>query len=217
VSEQQVCYRVIAFNTIGDSPASNIDCTTPPVGPTNLAATSLEDQSIDLTWQDNSAVEDGYQVQRAAGTAAFTAVANLPTNSTSYGDAEVSPNTSYEYRVRAKKDGGFSDHSNIASSGICVPTGTEETCGNGTDDDCDGLIDTDPECGQATCNWEPCPPGFVCDIDGFCVSHCEDGSRNGDEGDVDCGGSCTAKCESGQHCWGDWDCASTSCVEDMCQ
>jgi fibronectin type III domain protein len=216
VSEQQVCYRVIAYNAAGDSP-SNIDCTTPPAGPTNLVATSLEDQSIDLSWGDNSAVEDGYQVQRAAGSQseAFSTLASLPVNSTSYRDLEVSPNTSYQYRVWAKKDGGPSDLSNIASAGSCVPAGTEEICDNGTDDDCDGLIDRDPEC--ATCGWDACPSGFICDPDGFCISHCSDGWQNGDEGDVDCGGSCSAKCQAGQRCYGNFDCASNFCVNSICQ
>jgi fibronectin type III domain protein len=215
VSEQQVCYRVIAYNSAGDSP-SNIDCTTPPAAPTDLAAASLEDHSVDLTWADHSLVEDGYQVQRAAGSqsAAFSALAELPANSTSYRDVDVSPNTSYQYRVWAKKDGGPSDLSNIASAGLCVPTGTEEICENGTDDDCDGLIDRDAEC--ATCLWDGCAHGYICDPEGFCVSHCSDGWQNGDEGDVDCGGSCSAKCQSGQSCHGNFDCASNFCVNLIC-
>jgi hypothetical protein len=215
-SEQQVCYRVIAYNAFGDS-QSNIDCTTPPAGPTDLAAASLEDQSVDLTWADHSLFEDGYRVQRAAGSqsTAFSTVADLPTNSTSYRDVEVSANTSYQYRVWAKKDGGSSDLSNIANAGMCIPTGTEEICDNGTDDDCDGLIDRDPEC--ATCGWDACPSGYLCDPDGFCISHCSDGAWNVNERDVDCGGSCSAKCQSAQHCWGDFDCASNKCVNSICQ
>lgn len=214
-SEQQVCYRVTAFNSLGDSPVSSADCTTPPTGPTQLAVTGVEDQRIALTWEDNSAVEDGYEVQRAAGSPSFSAVAHLAANSTSYRDVEVSPYISYQYRVRAKKDGGFSDHSNIA--GTCT-TGTEEICGNGTDDDCNGWIDSeDPNCGQLTCDWNPCPSGYVCDPDGVCVSHCSDGWQNGDESDVDCGGSCDAKCDVGQHCNGNFDCASDFCVNLICQ
>src|SRR5205085_2222879 len=63
-SEQQDCYRVIAFNTIGDSPASNSVCSIPPLGPTGLTVTPGETGSLDLKWTDNSAFEDGYWVLR---------------------------------------------------------------------------------------------------------------------------------------------------------
>jgi fibronectin type 3 domain-containing protein len=212
-SEQQVCYRVIAFNTLGDSPVSNTDCTTPPAGPTHVALTWSEDQSIDLTWEDNSASEDGYQLHRSAGSSSFNAVANLPPNTTSYRDVEVSLYVIYQYRVQAKKDGGSSDYSNVAST--CT-TGTEEICGNGTDDDCNGWIDSeDPVCGQLACDWG-CPQGYLCGPEGLCVSHCSDGAPNGDEGDVDCGGSCAAKCDAGQRCNGNFDCASNFCVNLIC-
>ena len=67
-SEQRVCYRV--FATAGNSgngaasPASPIDCTTPPAAPTALTATAVNSHTVDLTWKDNSAVEDGYYLTR---------------------------------------------------------------------------------------------------------------------------------------------------------
>jgi hypothetical protein len=214
-SEQQVCYRVTAFNSLGDSPASNTDCTTPPAGPTQLTIAWREDQSIDLTWEDNSASEDGYRLDRAAVGPSFGVLAYLPANSTSYHDIEANPYVIQRYRVQAMKDGGLSDQSNIAST--CT-SGTEEICGNGTDDDCNGWIDSeDPVCGQLDCGWDGCPTGYICEPDGICVSHCSDGAHNGDEGDVDCGGSCDAKCEAGRQCHGNFDCASNFCVNLICQ
>jgi len=45
------------------------------------------------------------------------------------------------------------------------------------------------------------------------VRHCNDGIRNGDESDIDCGGTCGA-CDLGFHCLGDTDCISTFCGVD---
>jgi len=223
-SEQPACYRVIAFNRGGDSPPSNSDCTTPPASPTGLAATGVDGPAIDLTWADKSAVEDGYQVLRAPDGVTFSAVAGLPANSTSYHDVGVSSTATYWYEVRARKDGGFSDVSTVASAtaGSCVPTSPTEICGNGLDDDCNGLIDAaDPACSGCasgfTCGFDFCPQGYVCESNGCCVPHCGDGVWNGDEGDVDCGGSCAAKCQSGQHCWANFDCTSGSCINSICQ
>jgi hypothetical protein len=97
-----------------------------------------------------------------------------------------------------------------------------EVCDNGLDDDGDGLYDADdpdcqPVCQYGACGFDFCPPGFVCGFDGCCVSHCGDGQWNGTEGDVDCGGDCNAKCQTGQHCWGNFDCASGVCISDRCQ
>src|SRR5205085_8774031 len=46
-SEQSVCYRVTAFNAPGDSPTSNVDCTTPPAAPTDLKATGVDGPAVD--------------------------------------------------------------------------------------------------------------------------------------------------------------------------
>ena len=217
-SEQTVCYRVIAFNARGDSPPSNSDCTTPPAAPTGLTATAAEGPAIDLVWTDNSAVEDGYEILRATDGAAFGIVTDVPPNSTTYHDAGATTNATYSYQVGAKKDGGYSDLSRTASAvGSCVPASVTEICDNGVDDDCNGLTDgSDPACSLSCSNG--CPPGYVCAIwVDVCVPHCGDGFQNGDEGDVDCGGSCANKCTTGQHCWVNSDCASLTCVNDICQ
>jgi hypothetical protein len=121
-SEQQVCYRVIAFNGAGDSPPSNTDCATPPAAPTGLTATGLDGSAIDLAWTDNSTVEDGYELRRSTDGVTFGAVASVPSNSTTYRDGSVSENTTYWYIVRAKKDGGFSYPSYVASAAAGVLT-----------------------------------------------------------------------------------------------
>ena len=196
-NEQQVCYRVVAFNAGGDSPPSNADCTAPPAAPTELTATAEADQpAIDLAWKDNSAVEDGYEVLRDDGIFGRWLVANLPANTTSYRDASVGNNTTYEYHVRAKKDGGFSDRSEVASA-ECVAADCPTSCNGNLD------------CGDL---------GFICGPDHLCVPHCGDGVQNGGESDVDCGGDeCAARCVSGETCSVPGDCASGICYHGICQ
>ena len=114
-SQERVCYRVVAFNKYGDAPASNTACTAFPFAPTNLVAKAVDGQTIDLTWTDNSAFEDGYEVQRCCQTGSIV-VANLPANAVSYRDAGLVANTRYYYTVRAKKDQGFSAPSDYANA-----------------------------------------------------------------------------------------------------
>ncbi len=57
----------------------------------------------------------------------------------------------------------------------------------------------------------PCDTGQVCDSQGDCVASCGDEKKDGDETDVDCGGSC-AGCAEEQICNWDGDCESGVCV-----
>ncbi len=100
----------------------------------------------------------------------------------------------------------------------CPSCPTTEICDNGIDDDCNGLVDwADPACAgciYGDCFNDPCNRGYICDYSGCCYPHCGDGYTDGDESDVDCGGSCGANCLTGQQCSGFWDCASGVCVRD---
>lgn len=107
-----VCFRVTAFNSIGPSLPSNADCTALPATPSLLTAKSLDQQTITLTWTDNSAVEDGYKVSRLQSGGDWVDIATVRANLTTYVDATAAANTSYTYRVLAVKDGGYSLPSN---------------------------------------------------------------------------------------------------------
>ena len=129
-SEQQVCYRVLAFKKNGDASPSNADCSTPPAAASNLTATALDQQTVDVAWKDNSSVEDGYEVQRATAQAGpYVAVASLPANGVSYRSNGLTTSTTYWYRVRAIKDGGFGDFSDvaIATPFLAPPNAASET------------------------------------------------------------------------------------------
>ena len=106
--DRPACYRVFAVNSYGDSDPSNVDCTAMPAMPTNLKANPIVGTAVDLTWTDNSAVEDGFGVWRTGGWADWSIVATLPANTTGYHDAGLTPDNTYSYAVHATKDGGSS-------------------------------------------------------------------------------------------------------------
>lgn len=117
VSDQAVCYRIIAFNAGGDAPPSPQDCTAPPSAPSNLVATLGGDGAVELTWSDNSAVEDGYELWARITDYMYGyeftddyLMGGVPANATAFvcqGCAGGWP-----MFVRASKDGGISDNSN---------------------------------------------------------------------------------------------------------
>ncbi len=111
----------------------------------------------------------------------------------------------------------------------CDQNGDCVTCilGDGPDP---SVGETDDDCGGASC--PACTAGKLCLNDSDCESgkcllnggmkrcapaDCEDNAASGTEGDVNCGGPCTALgkplCETGKTCFVDNDCQSGHCVK----
>lgn len=115
------------------------------------------------------------------------------------------------------------------ASGICVETASGvQRC---SDARCDDAVhngrETDLDCGGPDCS--PCNDGAACNSRIDCVSlvcdresstcspaACDDGVTNGEESDVDCGGSC-GECADGAQCGDDVDCASGLCLDARCR
>lgn len=73
-----------------------------PLAPANLVATGSSLSSIELTWQDRSANETGFEIWRSANDANdFILFATVPANTTNFTDNGLFPNALYYYKVRA--------------------------------------------------------------------------------------------------------------------
>jgi hypothetical protein len=98
-------YRVRSFNLHGSSDWSNV-CTVNDPGPTSprrLRADDIRPRRISLVWEDRSADESGFEVQRRRpGEKKWNTLANVGRDTTTYLDSAVAPSTTYEYRVRAR-------------------------------------------------------------------------------------------------------------------
>jgi hypothetical protein len=117
-SEQPICYRVIAFNSQGDSPPTLTNCLTLVLAPTDLTATLNAQGEYDLTWTDNSSIEDGYEVwvMDISGPAYGGLIATLPANSTGLSGLGCEPTTwCWGFAVVATKDGVYSDFAGVVT------------------------------------------------------------------------------------------------------
>jgi FtsP/CotA-like multicopper oxidase with cupredoxin domain len=88
----------------------------PPTPPTNLIATETSSTTIELTWQDNSFDEDGFEIERSLDGVNFSFVNAVGTNINAYSDNGLSPSTTYFYRVSAYNSTGNSDYTNVANA-----------------------------------------------------------------------------------------------------
>lgn len=128
----QYSYRVVTFNNGGDStpPLSGSAATLPlpPAPPSDLVvavpAAPSGRTTLDLSWRDNSDNESGYTVQRSAdGGANWTPLPQIPAlniagagGTVTASATQLTPNTTYRFRVKALNTGGASDWSATATA-----------------------------------------------------------------------------------------------------
>ncbi len=108
-------YRVVAYNSQGDSPASNITSTiAPPLAPTALAATTNavgQPTQVTLGWVDNASNETGYQVLRDG-----VLLATLAAGTQSYPDTTVLAGTTHTYQVVAVNSAGSASSAIVSAT-----------------------------------------------------------------------------------------------------
>jgi hypothetical protein len=110
-------YRVRAFNASGGSAWSNeATGVTRPAAPSNLVAVAVSGTRIDLSWQDNSNGEQGYQIYRATSRGLATLIGTVGPDVTGFSDPGLQPGSTYFYGVVAFNAGGQSEPSNPASA-----------------------------------------------------------------------------------------------------
>lgn len=119
-------YRVWAYNAAGNSGKTNeagsttVSCsagTVPTPAPSWLRVTPASSTQINLQWDDNSANEDGFKVERKQGCCGpWQEIATLPMNTTTYQSTGLTCGTGYAYRVWAFNATGNSGTTNEAAA-----------------------------------------------------------------------------------------------------
>jgi fibronectin type 3 domain-containing protein len=116
-------YRVRAYNGAGSSGYSNVaDATTSGApqaqfgAPSNLVATAVSAQQIDLTWKDNATTETGFKLYRSTDNISFSRIATLDANVTSFSNTGRPVSTTYYYKIFAFNASGITAYSNTASA-----------------------------------------------------------------------------------------------------
>jgi len=111
----QYWYRVRADNATGQSgyagPASATTMPTKPSAPKGLIGTR-QPGGITLTWTDTSSNETGFSIERSPDGHAFSQIATVAQNVSTYVDTNPGPSIYVFYRVRAFNPAGYSAYSN---------------------------------------------------------------------------------------------------------
>ena len=115
-------YYVVRASNIGGDSADSVEVsatTLPeaPGAPSGLAATTVSQTQINLSWTDNSSNEDNFIVGRSTTAGgSYADIATLGAGVTSFNDTGLTANTTYYYVVRTKNAGGESANSAEASA-----------------------------------------------------------------------------------------------------
>jgi hypothetical protein len=124
-AESDYRYRVRARNAVGNSGYTTIAAagTRTAAAPTSLVATQISATQIDLAWQDVSANETGFRIERCsgAGCSSFTEVTTVAANVQTYQNTGLTAGGSYTYRVRAVNAVAVSAPSNTATATTAAP------------------------------------------------------------------------------------------------
>lgn len=95
-----------------------------PLAPTNLTGKGISTTEINLSWTDNSTNELGFKIERKTGSGSYSIVGMTTTNELNFNDANLSPSTTYTYRVCSYNNTG---NSLAYSNEITVTTNTPIT------------------------------------------------------------------------------------------
>jgi titin len=132
-------YKLKAINTFGESPFSDeinskgIINSSSLAPASNLTATLLSSNNVQLQWIDNSNNENYFVVERSTDNIKFMAIANLPQNTVEYEDLTAGQfiGVTLHYRIKSysNTDSAFSNIAsiNLISGTLLAPTNLSAT------------------------------------------------------------------------------------------
>ena len=124
IPDSLIYYRVYAYAGKNNSSyiAKSIDNILPK--PTNLSFQLVNDQSIEISWNDSCSFESGYKIERKLEGENYILIDSVVANITEYTDIELTYGETYYYRVKAFTNLNESDYSSEISVQTVFPAPT---------------------------------------------------------------------------------------------
>ncbi|MFH1860065.1 MAG: PQQ-binding-like beta-propeller repeat protein, partial [bacterium] len=117
LSDTDYSYRILAYNEAGLSGYSNEarihTPQLPPSAPDMLALAKFDRHEVTISWNDTSANEQGFILEKRTGNGTFATLSTLKPDSLQFADKQIKLNNRYYYRVCSYNPVGRSGYSNI--------------------------------------------------------------------------------------------------------
>jgi uncharacterized protein (TIGR02145 family) len=102
---KKILLLILAITVVSCSTSTdengNTNTTVVPLAPTGLSGTVVSNTQINLSWTDNSTNEIGFKIERKTGSGNYNVVGTTNADITTFIDNNLTPATSYTYRVYA--------------------------------------------------------------------------------------------------------------------
>lgn len=96
--------------------------TTLPAAPSGCSATQLSTTGIKLQWNDNAVNETGYKIMRSGqASGSFADVGQVGAGVTTWTDSDVSPSSTYHYRIYSYNSAGMSSYCSCSGTTASLP------------------------------------------------------------------------------------------------
>ncbi|MCV6605587.1 MAG: fibronectin type III domain-containing protein [Porticoccaceae bacterium] len=110
--------NIVDVNSTNDEVVSSLatdSSAAVPASASNLVASQINVNNVQLTWNDNSNNEDNFRIERRENGGSFTTLSTVAANSTSFIDTTTRESVSYGYRVIALNSNGDAVASNTVT------------------------------------------------------------------------------------------------------
>ncbi|MBN1130161.1 MAG: fibronectin type III domain-containing protein [Chitinispirillaceae bacterium] len=97
-------------------PGSVLSLYVGPAAPSALSASTVSSTQIDLAWTDNSDNETGFIIEGSLAGQTFAQLGTAPANATSFAAVNLTPNTQYQFRIKATNYAGSSAYTSTATA-----------------------------------------------------------------------------------------------------
>src|SRR5260370_6821782 len=129
-------FKVVAYNSVGNSAFSNtVSATTMPLvaAPSNLTATTVNGTQMKLTWTNNDPAATGTKIYKSTDGVNFTWSYTMAQGVSNYSVQNLSPSTTYYFKVAAYNSAGTSAFSNtVNATTMAVPANPTNLTATGT-------------------------------------------------------------------------------------
>jgi hypothetical protein len=111
-----------------------------PMPPSALEAIAANDREVNLSWTDNSHVEDGFSIERSQDGVTYQQIDEVPANFRAYTAIGLLPEMTYYFRVRARAGDLYSAYTSADTATTFETFGTPQLYGDASIDTGDATI-----------------------------------------------------------------------------